>query len=232
MQIGGVELVLAVVGAIVGAVVGWGLRGWLRPRRYRLEDEHLAIGGPLWWLVPGVGVAWAVLAARLHTRPVLILAAALLFAALGAALIVIDIDVHRLPDFLVLPAYPALALLLVAAAAVTGQWGSAGRAALAGLVLLFVYLLLAFVSPGASGLGLGDVKLAGLQGLLLGWFGWGTVLIGVYAGFILGGVLALVMLITRRAGRKDSLAFGPPMIVGTLVALLLPADLLTRLVSG
>ena len=224
----GVELALAVAGALVGVL----LMRWLDSRNYRLEDERNSTGGPLWWLGPGVALIWVVLGHQLHAAPVVIIVACLLFAALGAALIAIDLDVHRLPDFLVLPSYPILLALLVLNAVVTGQWGHTGRAVLVGLAWFALYLVLAFVSPGASGLGLGDVKLAGVQGLLLGWFGWGTALIGVYAGFILGGIVALGLLISRRAGRKDYVAFGPPMILGAVAALLLPSDLLSRLFSG
>src|SRR5690606_3532664 len=83
------------------------------------------------------------------------------------------------------------------------------------------YLLLALLSlaRGSLALGLGDVKLAALLGMGLGWFSWSTVLVGVYAGFIVGGVVGVVLLVTREVGRDGDLAYGPPMMVGALLGL-------------
>jgi len=105
---------------------------------------------------------------------------------------------------------------------VTGLWGALLRAVLAGVVLYVLYLVLALVSPGGGGLGYGDVKLAGLLGLLLGWVGWGPVVVSVLAAFVMGGVVALVLLVVRRASRSSLIAFGPPMILGAWVALMFP----------
>ena len=88
---------------------------------------------------------------------------------------------------------------------------------LAGLALAGGYLVLALISP--SGLGMGDVKLAGLLGIVLGWYGWEQVLAGTIAAFVLGGLAAVVLLVTARADRRTHLAFGPWMIAGAVVGL-------------
>ena len=88
--------------------------------------------------------------------------------------------------------------------------------------LFVVYLVLALVSPGGGGLGFGDVKLAGVLGLLLGWLGWGPVLVSVLAAFIVGGVIAVLLLLSRRASRSSHIAFGPSMILGAWMALMFP----------
>jgi len=137
------------------------------------------------------------------------------------------IDVHRLPDLIVLPSYPIAFVLLLVPTIVTGDWGSLVRAALAGLGLYVLYLVLALVSPGGGGLGFGDVKLAGVLGLLLGWLGWGPAIVSVLAAFVVGGLIAILLLLTRRAGRKSHIAFGPSMILGAWVALMFPVQVIT-----
>ena len=74
------------------------------------------------------------------------------------------------------------------------------------------YFALAWINP--AGLGLGDVKLAGVLGGVLGWFGWPHVMVGVLAGFLLSGAVGLVILITRQGGLKSEFPFGPWMILG------------------
>ena len=74
------------------------------------------------------------------------------------------------------------------------------------------------ISP--SGMGLGDVKLAASLGTLLAWFSWRLLLAGGLAGFLLGGVFAGALLVSRRADRKQAIPFGPFMIAGAVLAVL------------
>jgi leader peptidase (prepilin peptidase)/N-methyltransferase len=67
-------------------------------------------------------------------------------------------------------------------------------------------------------MGLGDVKLAGLLGLYLGWLGWSSMLVGAFAGFLIGGVIGVLLMATRRAGRKSRIPFGPAMLAGAFLA--------------
>jgi leader peptidase (prepilin peptidase)/N-methyltransferase len=186
---------------------------------YRIESDD---AGPLprhWWW-PGVvlGLLWGLLAWRIgDVAGWAGLPAYLLFAWLAVALVWIDADVHRLPDGLVLPAYPALGVLVALAAAGLGDWGSLVRAVACMAGLFALYFVMAWISP--SSLGFGDVKLAGLIGLVLGWVGVPQALLGVLAGFVVGGVVALVMLVGRRVGLRSHIAFGPAMLAGAFVAL-------------
>jgi len=215
--------------ALVGAGVGAWLTKVLADATYRRPEER---GQPLpahpWWLVIAVAVAWASLTFRLggHAEWSL-LPAYLYLGAVGAALTHIDIDVHRLPDLIVLPSYPIVFVLLLVPTVVSGQWGALARGVLAGLALFVGYLVLALVSPGGGGLGLGDVKLAGVLGLLLGWLGWGPAIVSVLAAFVIGGLIALILLLLRRTSRSSSIAFGPSMILGAWVALMFPVQVLT-----
>jgi leader peptidase (prepilin peptidase)/N-methyltransferase len=144
------------------------------------------------------------------------LPAYLVLATAGVLLAVVDLRRRLLPNRVVGPALVAGALLLTAAAAVDGRWDDLLRAGLGALVLFVVFLLLALISPSA--LGMGDVKLAGLLGLHLGWLSWDAVLLGAAAGFVVQAVLSLVLLATRRVGLRGELPFGPAMLLGAGVA--------------
>lgn len=146
------------------------------------------------------------------------LPAFLYLAAVSVALAAIDIDVHRLPDAIVLPSYGVAAVLLALASWQPGTGYDGGallRAALGGAALFALYLVLFLVNP--RGMGLGDVKLAGVLGLYLGWVGWGALAVGAFAAFLLGGVFGLVLMVVGRAGRKTRVPFGPWMLLGAAV---------------
>lgn len=146
------------------------------------------------------------------------LPAYLYLGAIGIALAFIDLDTKRLPDKLTLPAYAAALVLLGIAAAVDGTWDALLRSLLAGVVLGLFYGVLWFAYP--AGMGFGDVKFAGVLGIYLGWISWGTVALGGFLGFLLGGVVGAALLLTKRATRKTGIPFGPFMILGALLAIL------------
>ena len=153
------------------------------------------------------------------------LPAFLYLAAIGVALALIDLDTQRLPDALVLPSYPvALVLLALASWNPTGpaQWDALLRAVLGGAAMFAVYLLIVLVYP--RGMGLGDVKLAGVLGMYLGWAGWGNLVVGWFAAFLLGGVLGLALIAGRRARRTTAIPFGPWMLLGAAAGLVVGAD--------
>jgi leader peptidase (prepilin peptidase) / N-methyltransferase len=151
-------------------------------------------------------------------------------AWVGMPLAVIDARCQRLPDALTLPSYPvALALLGFAALLIPGGAGHF-LGALAGMALAWgVFLLQVLLYP--AGLGWGDVKLAGLLGLYLGWLGggwlgggWldqGALVAGLFLGYLFAAAAGLALIATRRASRKSRLPFGPYLLAGTLVAILL-----------
>jgi leader peptidase (prepilin peptidase) / N-methyltransferase len=144
------------------------------------------------------------------------LPAFLVLAGAGTLLAVVDLRVRLLPNRVVLPALVAGVALLAAAAALDGSWGALLRGVLGAAALFAVFLVLALVSPGA--LGMGDVKLAALVGLYLGWLGWGPLVGGALAGFVVQAVVALALLASRRIGLRGELPFGPAMLAGAAVA--------------
>ena len=143
---------------------------------------------------------------------VLALIAFLYLAAVSVALALIDLDTHRLPDKIVLPGYAVGTVLLGSAALATGDYGRLLSAVVGLSSLWLLYFLMAVLYP--NGMGFGDVKLAGVLGLFLGWLGWGPLAVGAFAAFLLGGVFALVLLISRRVSRKGGIPFGPWMLIG------------------
>jgi leader peptidase (prepilin peptidase)/N-methyltransferase len=162
----------------------------------------------------------AALAAAVGCRPEL--GVWLLIAPVAVLMGAVDLAVCRLPDVLTVPVAAGTACLLGVAALLPGHAGSWPRALLGGLVLLLTYLLLHLVNP--SGMGFGDVKLAPSLGMALAWYGWGALLLGTLLAFGLGVVAGLVLLALRRAGLRTPVPFGPLMLVGSLVAVLLAAS--------
>ena len=146
------------------------------------------------------------------------LPALLYLAALAVVATAIDLQHHRLPDAIVLPSYPAMLALLALALAGSAGLPDYGRALLAAVAMFAAYLVLAMLSAG--GLGGGDVKLAGVLGLVLGWYGWWQVLVGAFSAFFLGAIVGVLLLILGRVGRRTQIPFGPFMFLGTYVGLL------------
>ncbi len=188
-----------------------------------LRGKCRSCGAPLGYryllLELGTGLLFAVLTLRLGLS--LALLAYLYLAAVCVALFIIDVRVHRLPDILTLPSYVVICVLLLLDAVATGNWSALLRAGVGMVVLFGAYYALAVVAAGA--LGFGDVKLAGLLGLLLGWSGWYALIVGGVLGFVYGGLFSLVLLVSRRVDGKTKIPFGPFMVLGALSAVLLGA---------
>jgi leader peptidase (prepilin peptidase)/N-methyltransferase len=171
----------------------------------------------LWVLAGDVFALWIGASTVGLVATCIALAAFLYLAAVSVALAAIDVDTHTLPNSIVLPAYPVAAALLIAAGLLGGQPERVLTSLLGGGVMFGVYFLLALVYPG--GMGFGDVKLAGVLGLYLGWLGWGSLAVGAFSAFLLGGLFSLVLILTRKADRKSGIPFGPWMLVGAWVGI-------------
>lgn len=149
----------------------------------------------------------------------LLAAAVVVFVFLGTRLALIDARTHRLPNRLIGPWYLCAAPLLAGVALLAGEPGHLVRIVAGGAILFAFYLLLHLIQP--NGMGMGDVKLAGVLGLYLGAASWEHLMLGTFAAFLLGGLYAAVLVLTRKASTKTMIPFGPFMIVGTAVALLI-----------
>jgi leader peptidase (prepilin peptidase) / N-methyltransferase len=174
------------------------------------------IGPPMLVVELVTAVLFGGLAARVH--PALVLAAACWLAGCAVALAWIDAAVQRLPDALTAPAYAGTVAFLLLAAAASGHWRDLFRAVLGGLALAVAYLALVVISRSA--VGLGDAKLAASLGTLTAWPGWPTLITGAFAGFLLGAIYGVGLLVSRRAHRGQHIPFGPFMIAGAFLVLL------------
>ncbi len=130
---------------------------------------------------------------------VLVVLAYVVFAITSVALAVIDARTHRLPDRVVLPAYPIALLLLGLGCLLGWPWEALLRGLIGGAALFVFYFLLRLAQP--RGMGGGDVKLAGLVGLHLAFLGWEQLAVGAFAGFLLGA--STVCCSSSRGGRGE-----------------------------
>jgi leader peptidase (prepilin peptidase)/N-methyltransferase len=150
--------------------------------------------------------------------PVPLLGAALVVAAAGLALAATDLACLRLPDPLVGAGFAGAAAVLCAASIASGDGWPLLRSGLAALGCAAVYTVLAAVPR--TGLGLGDAKLAGLLGLLLGWLGWPAVLLGLALPYACNGPVVLGLLLAGRIRRDTALPFGPALLAGAYLTIL------------
>ena len=156
--------------------------------------------------------------------PVLALIAYLNLAADSIALALIDLDTRTLPNRIVLPSYLVGAALLGASGFLAGDLTALATAATGAAALFLFYFLLALVYP--RGMGMGDVKLAGLLGLFLGFLGWQAIVVGAFAAFVLGGIFSIVLVAMRRASGKTAVPFGPWMLLGAWLGILFGSDIM------
>ena len=233
------DLVLPSLVAVVVGVLGVPVARWLQDTTYRKPDElDMPSPGRRWWVPVALGLSAGAVVHRIWQVPDDAVPTWLVAAALTATLLVVvlatvclaamDLDVHRLPDRIMWPTMGTLAVGLPVAALVGGGVDPLLRALLAGLAAGGFYLLIALLSlaRGSLALGLGDVKLAVVLGAALGWFGWAEAIVGIYAGFLVGGLFALGLRVARRVSWRGHFAYGPAMMLGALLGLLVGPSML------
>ncbi|MGI9824302.1 prepilin peptidase [Agromyces sp. Marseille-Q5079] len=207
-------LTTAVVAFVVGGVLGWWpLAAWTRRSMTteRMPQRTVRVAGAAITAVTFAALAW-------RFGPTWILPALLVFAASATVLALVDLAEKRLPNAVTFPTLGVVAALLVPATWATGDWMALVWAVVGAAAMFAVYFLLALISP--SSMGMGDVKLALLLGLVLGWFGLSAWVIGLLAAFVVGGVVSIVALAMRRVTLRGSIPFGPSMLAGAMLALL------------
>lgn len=145
----------------------------------------------------------------------------LVWLVVGAILTIVDLREHRLPNAITVPMLAVTPVGLVLADVIDGRvattWTGWSGAALGALVWLIALGSIWFASRGA-GMGLGDVKLSPSLGATLGWLSLETALLGLAMSFILGGVVSVVLLITKRVQRRTAIPFGPFLLLGSFAA--------------
>ena len=205
-------------------IISWlVLRGKCRDCGAKISVRYPLVeaGGAIFFVVVALWFVPPILAAGTTqdiVAQLLVLVAFLYLASISLALALIDLDTHTLPNVIVLPAYGVGAVLLGAAGILSANWTGLLDAAIGAVALFLIYFIAWFISP--KGMGFGDVKLAGVLGLFLGYVGLGPLFVGALAAFLLGGLFGVALLISRRATRKTGVPFGPWMLGGAWLGIL------------
>jgi leader peptidase (prepilin peptidase) / N-methyltransferase len=137
---------------------------------------------------------------------------------IGVQLAAIDLAELRLPGRLIWLASGAASILFLLAALRDHNGTALLRALISMAALPAVYLVIAVLTRG--GMGAGDIRLAALVGLALGWRSWSALIGGTLIAFGCAVIVGLILIATGRATRTSPIPYGPAMLVGTVVAIL------------
>jgi leader peptidase (prepilin peptidase)/N-methyltransferase len=225
----------ALVSAVCGAVGGWFVPALIRrlpepkPEAEPKPDAQpkepyadiAALPGLAWKSALVSAACGGLVGAAVGLEWALVILAPLV--PMSVALAVVDWRTRLLPTRLVLPATGVAILLGLVGWAVTRDPDALIRAAIALVVVRSVFWVLWWFH--SAGMGFGDVRLAALLGFALGQLGWGEVVVGVYSGFLVFGLPGLMLAIARRdrALLRSAFPFGPFMLVGGLIGVLVGA---------
>ncbi len=192
------------------------------PVRYPLVEAATGLGfGATAWFI----------AATVSNGPIVWTVFACTVLAFGIAIAVIDVDVRRIPNTLILPLLGVIVVGLPTSAAIAGipvdQW-PIGRALLSAAAWAGADVLL-WAGPaillGKPGMDFGDVKLALTLGLLTGWVGWPASILGFGLAFVIAALIAVPLLLTKRASPGQQVPHAPHMLIGATIGIVAGADL-------
>ena len=214
-----VNVALGLCLLIVALLVVWRATPWLVRGGHRYPDEAALPTRRFRWVLPTSTGAVLVIGVGGGQRPAHA-AVCTAFAVFLILVCAIDVDVRRLPDRWTYPAMLGAPLATGLLALVDRDGAAWLRSLLAGLALAVVYLVLVLIG-GASGLGLGDAKLAPSIGVILGYLSWAHVVVATLFAILIGGIVAGVLLVSRR-GRSSFFAFGPAMSAGAMIVMVGP----------
>ena len=147
----------------------------------------------------------------------------------GVALAVVDWRTRLLPTRVIAPSYAVVVVLAMLAAVLGDDLPDLVRAGWGWAIAGGTFLLLWLIYP--RGMGYGDVRLSGVLGIALGYLGWGDLLVGVYAGFLLGGIGGTLLTLLRIVDRR-AYPFGPFMLIGALVGVVWGSPIADLYVGG
>ncbi len=185
-------------------VLGGKCRHCHAPISPRYIIVELATGGLFAGLAARMGYAWS-------------LPAFLVFLAALLALSCIDLELLVLPKKIIYPSLVLVALLLTLASGATHDWNRLGVGAICAVAWFVFFFAMNFASPRL--LGFGDVRLALLLGLALGWLGWRYVVLGFFAANVIGLVIGLVLIATRLMKRDQPIPYGIFLAAGAALAI-------------
>jgi leader peptidase (prepilin peptidase)/N-methyltransferase len=175
------------------------------------------------------GVFFGIVAWKFNGSASSLLVAFLYLAGVSIALALIDLDTHTLPNRIVIPSYIVGIFLLGTTALIDNNHAAIWRGLLGMSALSLFYFGTALIYPG--GMGMGDVKFAGVLGLFLGYLGWDVLLVGAFSAFVLGGCFALALIMLRKASRTSGIPFGPWMLTGAWVGVFFSTSIVQQYLS-
>ena len=151
-----------------------------------------------------------------HFGPHLIVAPFSVLFAMLVAVSFTDLSHRLVPRRLIYGAMVLVVPLLVATAAVDSTFGRLTGAAIAGAVAFAVFFTLWWFIP--RGMGFGDVRLAGAIGLTVGYLSLLHAYVAFLAGFVIGTLFGLIMMIVTGTGRRTRIPFAPSLSAGAVIA--------------
>jgi prepilin signal peptidase PulO-like enzyme (type II secretory pathway) len=183
--------------------------------RGRCRYCQASIARRLFWVELATGVVFALLAWYYGLSPAL--GIMIFYACLFIVIFVIDLDHGLILNKVVYPSMVVALLLALLPQPWLTQWVVTGiaNAALGGAIGFAIFLLIAIVSRG--GMGWGDVKLVALIGLAIGF---PLIFLAIIMAAILGGVVAVAMVIAKKRQRRQTIPFGPFLAVAAMITLL------------
>jgi leader peptidase (prepilin peptidase) / N-methyltransferase len=193
------------------------LRGRCRNCQAPISPRYLVvelIGGALFaGLGARMGYAWQ-------------LPAYLVFASSLLALSCIDLELLILPKKIIYPTLALVTALLVVASAAVSDWDRVLIGVICAVAWFVVFFLLNFASPRA--LGFGDVRLAPLLGLALGWLGWRYAVLGFFAANLVGAVIGISLIASKHMKREQPVPYGVFLSAGAAIALFAGPELVSH----
>ena len=175
------------------------------------------------------GLVFGLVAWKFRAGASSLMVAFLYLAAASISLALIDLDTHTLPNRIVIPSYFVGVILLGVTGLISGNYGGILRSFAGMSALGLFYFGLALIYPG--GMGMGDVKFAGVLGLFLGYLGWDVFLVGAFSAFVLGGFFALALILLRKAHRGSGIPFGPWMLTGAWIGVFFSTSIVSHYFS-
>jgi leader peptidase (prepilin peptidase)/N-methyltransferase len=126
----------------------------------------------------------------------------------------------------VYPTLVAIAGLLTLAAGLDDEWHYLFIAAICAAGWFIAFFALNALNPRY--LGFGDVRLAPVLGLSLGWFGWRYVVLGFFAANLIGALIGIFLIGTKRIRRDQQIPFGVFLAMGTAFAIYAGPEIVTH----
>jgi leader peptidase (prepilin peptidase)/N-methyltransferase len=193
----------------------------------QLYVEVAALPGLVWKTAVVSGLSAALLGLALGWAwPLLVV---LPLVPVSVALSVVDWRTRLLPTWVIGPTYLLTVATVLLSWLLAGDLGTPAplvRAGLGGLLAGGLFYVLWWIYP--RGMGFGDVRLSGILGIALGYVGWSELFVGIYGGFLLGGVIGGLLSVLRRVDRTGY-PFGPFMLFGALVGVVLGEPIISAL---